>query len=112
VPKLCPQFPPPPPAISLRMYQATAHQRLAKHKIPGFHAFRRYRISLMRELGVPEDLIRYAVGHSGRGITDRYLKLGENAWSFAANGVVAPAWDSQFQNFANRGPSAFTFQKP
>jgi integrase len=60
------------------MYQATARQRLAKHRIPGFHAFRRYRITLLRELGVPEDLIRYAVGHSGRGITDRYSKLGEN----------------------------------
>ena len=60
------------------MHVNTARHRLAKHKIPGFHCFRRFYISRRREMGVPEDLIRYAVGHSGRGITDRYSKLGEN----------------------------------
>lgn len=60
------------------MHVNTARYRLAKHKILGFHCFRRFYISRRREMGVPEDLIRYAVGHSGRGITDRYSKLGEN----------------------------------
>jgi integrase len=60
------------------MYMKTARQRLVKHKIPGFHSFRRYRITRLRYLGVPEDIIRYWVGHEGEGITDRYSKLGEN----------------------------------
>jgi integrase len=45
--------------------------------IKGFHAFRRLRITRLREIGVPEDIIRYWVGHEGQGITDRYSKLGE-----------------------------------
>ncbi len=32
----------------------------------------------LRELGVPEDIIRYWVGHAGKDITDRYSKLAEN----------------------------------
>jgi integrase len=46
--------------------------------ISGFHGFRRYRITRLRELGVPEDIIRYWVGHAVKGITDRYSKLAEN----------------------------------
>jgi integrase len=61
------------------MHMKTARQRLAKHNIPGFHSFRRYRITRLREIGVPEDIIRYWVGHAGHGITDRYSKLGECA---------------------------------
>lgn len=45
--------------------------------LPGFHAFRRFRITRLRELGTPEDIIRYWVGHAGAGITDRYSKLAE-----------------------------------
>jgi integrase len=57
----------------------TAKYRLAQHNLAkGFHSFRRLRISRLRELGVPEDIIRYWVGHAGQGITDRYSKLGEN----------------------------------
>jgi len=61
------------------MHQKTARERLAKHGIPGFHSFRRYRITRLREFGVPEDIVRYWVGHEGQSITDRYSKLGENA---------------------------------
>jgi hypothetical protein len=32
----------------------------------------------LRELGVPEDINRYWLGHAGQGITDRYSKLAEN----------------------------------
>ena len=46
--------------------------------IKGFHAFRRFRTTRLRELGVPEDIIRYWIGHAGAGITDRYSKLAEN----------------------------------
>jgi hypothetical protein len=60
------------------MHLRTATARLKKHRIPGFHAFRRHRITRLRDLGVPEDIIRYWVGHAGKDITDRYSKLAEN----------------------------------
>ena len=72
------------------MHVNTARHRLAKHKIPGFHAFRRHRITRLRELAVIEDLIRFWVGHEGRDTTDLYSKLKENAelrreWATYAN---------------------------
>jgi hypothetical protein len=51
---------------------------LKKLAIEGFHSFRRFRITRLRELGTPEDVIRYWAGHAGQGITDRYSKLAEN----------------------------------
>jgi hypothetical protein len=60
------------------MHLRTATARLKKHGILGFHSFRRYRITRLRELGTPEDIVRYWVGHAGEGITDRYSKLAEN----------------------------------
>ena len=60
------------------MHLRTATARLKKHGIAGFHAFRRHRITRLRDLGVPEDIIRYWVGHAGKDITDRYSKLAEN----------------------------------
>lgn len=51
---------------------------LTKYSIEGFHSFRRFRITRLRELGTPEDIIRYWVGHAGAGITDRYSKLAAN----------------------------------
>jgi integrase len=60
------------------MHLRTATVRLKKHGILGFHSFRRYRITRLRDLGVPEDIIRYWVGHAGKDITDRYSKLAEN----------------------------------
>ena len=59
------------------MHLKTARERLAKHKIPGFHAFRRFRITRLRESGCAEDILRFWVGHEGQNITDRYSKLGE-----------------------------------
>ncbi len=46
--------------------------------IHGFHSFRRFRITQLREVGVPEDILRYWVGHTGAAITDRYSKMAEN----------------------------------
>ena len=60
------------------MHLRTATARLKKHGIPGFHTFRRHRITRLRDLGTPEDIIRYWVGHASEGITDRYSKLAEN----------------------------------
>jgi integrase len=60
------------------MHLRTATARLKKHGILGFHTFRRHRITRLRDLGTPEDIVRYWVGHAGEGITDRYSKLAEN----------------------------------
>ena len=52
---------------------------LRKHGVQ-FHGLRRFRITHLREYGVPEDIIRFWVGHStSADITDRYSKLAENA---------------------------------
>jgi hypothetical protein len=60
------------------MHLRTATARLKKHSISGFHSFRRFWTTRRRELGVPEDIIRFWLGHAGEGITDRYSKLAEN----------------------------------
>ena len=45
-----------------------------------FHGLRRFRITRLREYGVPEEIIRFWVGHStSADITDRYSKLAGNA---------------------------------
>jgi integrase len=44
----------------------------------GFHAFRRYRITHLRKLRVPEDLIQFWVGHAPASITDGYSRLKED----------------------------------
>ncbi len=40
-----------------------------------FHAFRRFRITNLREIGVPEDILRFWAGHADKSITDRYSKM-------------------------------------
>ena len=46
----------------------------------GFHSFRRFRITHLRSVsGLPEDLIKFWVGHGGKSITDRYSKLAQDA---------------------------------
>ena len=60
------------------MHLRTATARLKKHGVPGFHAFRRFRITWLRDFGTREEILRYWVGHAGEGITDRYSKLAEN----------------------------------
>lgn len=52
-------------------------QCLSKTKIPGAHALRRFRVSHLRKHFnvVPEDLLRYWIGHAGAGVTDHYSRL-------------------------------------
>jgi len=38
----------------------------------GFHAFRRFRTETLRRERVPEDLVRFWLGHAGASITDTY----------------------------------------
>jgi integrase len=56
----------------------TATDRLKKHGIKGFHAFRRFRATRLREVGVSEEIIRTWLGHADQTISDRYSKLAEN----------------------------------
>lgn len=61
------------------MHETTIRQgSLAKLEIPGFHTFRRFRTTKLREFGVPEDLIRFWLGHEGGTVTDGYSKLAED----------------------------------
>lgn len=44
----------------------------------GFHAMRRYRATWLRKSRVPEDLIRFWLGHADRTVTDGYSRLSED----------------------------------
>lgn len=56
----------------------TAYDAAKKDGIPGFHSLRRFRVTRLREVGAPEDLVKFWIGHSGKGITDRYSKLAQD----------------------------------
>lgn len=61
------------------IYEQTARAfHLKKTGIPGFHAIRRFRVTHLRHAGVPEEIIRFWIGHSSSDITDRYSKLADN----------------------------------
>jgi integrase len=49
-------------------------KRMGKPKL-GFHAFRRFRVTHLRKNMVPEDLIKFWVGHAPQTVTDGYCKL-------------------------------------
>ncbi len=60
-----------------------AESTIRKHSltplgIPGFHSFRRFRVTHLRGVEVPDELIRYWVGHTGKGMLDLYSKLAQN----------------------------------
>ena len=46
--------------------------------VPGFHSFRRYRVTYLRNAGVPESIIRSWIGHADASTTDRYDKSGQD----------------------------------
>ena len=56
----------------------TITRRLRQREIPGFHAFRRFRLTHLRKARIPEDLIRYWIGHDSKDVSDRYSKLAED----------------------------------
>ena len=53
-------------------------KRLAQHKINGFHAFRRYRITRLENANVPRGLFHFWAGHAGSEISDLYVKSAED----------------------------------
>ena len=56
----------------------TITRRLSQREIPGFHSFRRFRLTHLRKARIPEDLIRYWIGHDSKDVSDRYSKLAED----------------------------------
>jgi integrase len=63
----------------------------------GFHGFRRCRITHLREKSVPEDILRFWIGHANTSTTDGYSKLKTNLafrkkWAVKAGlGFTIPA---------------------
>jgi len=53
----------------------TIYDLAKKAGIPGFHSFRRYRVTHLENAGVPRTLVQFWIGHSEKGITDRYCRL-------------------------------------
>jgi integrase len=45
----------------------------------GFHSFRRFRVTHLRKSRVPEDLLRFWIGHADRTVTDGYSKLADDS---------------------------------
>jgi len=44
----------------------------------GFHAFRRFRVTYLRKQRVPEDLIKFWIGHAPKTVTHGYSKIKED----------------------------------
>ena len=57
----------------LRMLHSVL-KRLGMPKL-GFHAFRRFRVTHLRKNMVPEDLIKFWIGHAPQTVTDVYSKV-------------------------------------
>jgi len=56
----------------------TVYGQAKKAGIPGFHSFRRFKITHLRMCMIPEDIIKFWIGHADKDITDRYSKMAEN----------------------------------
>jgi site-specific recombinase XerD len=56
------------------------HRILEELKVEktGFHAMRRFRATWLRKQGVPEDLIKFWLGHAEKSVTDGYSRLRED----------------------------------
>lgn len=60
----------------------------------GFHAFRRFRTTWLRKNRVPEDLIRFWLGHANRSVTDGYSMLRDDvAFRLDCAEKVGPGFD-------------------
>lgn len=44
----------------------------------GFHSFRRFRVTHLRKNRVPEDILRFWIGHADKNVTDGYSKVKED----------------------------------
>jgi hypothetical protein len=63
------------------LLQRSLHPLLEKLNVAqtGFHSFRRFRTTQLGKQRVPEDLLRFWIGHGPKTITDIYSQLKEDA---------------------------------
>jgi integrase len=54
---------------------------LHKLGVRGFHPFRRFRVTHLRDQGTPEDILRFWIGHADQSVTDRYNKMSKRIQS-------------------------------
>jgi integrase len=54
---------------------------LHKLGVRGFHPFRRFRVTHLRDQGTPEDILRFWIGHADQSVTDRYSKMSKRIQS-------------------------------
>jgi integrase len=57
---------------SIETFEKFARRNISRM---GFHAFRRYRATFLDSIGTPESLTRFWLGHSGKSVTEKYVKL-------------------------------------
>ena len=67
-----------PAQLAEQSNAASIFDAAAKDGIPGFHSLRRFRTTRLREVGTPEDILKFWIGHGSKDITDRYSKLASN----------------------------------
>lgn len=65
------------PSMILKHHLHRAMLEMGK-PILGFHAFRRFRVTHLRRSAVPEDLIRFWIGHAPQSVTDLYSHVAED----------------------------------
>lgn len=51
------------------------YEAAEKLKVPGFHSFRRFRLTHLENAGIPRGLALFWSGHSGKDIHDSYIRL-------------------------------------
>lgn len=57
---------------------STAYEGAKKDGVPGYHSLRRYRVTHLRGQAIPEDILKFWIGHSSSDISSRYSKLAQN----------------------------------
>lgn len=57
------------------IHLGTGYLKLALAGIPGYHSFRRFRLTHLENQAVPMGFIKFWAGHAGSSTTDLYIKL-------------------------------------
>jgi len=81
------------------MIQRNVLRMLHSKRKVGFHVFRRFRTSILRKAGVPEDLLKLWLGHASKSVTDDYARQLREDLPFR-------------QEWAERAALGFSISKP
>jgi integrase len=84
-----------PISVIVRFNPLIERLGIAQPKGSAFHALRHGRVSLLREAGVPDDIVMKWAGHSNLKVTDHYTHRGSDALSERAEKVSGLALLSQ-----------------